>query len=189
MPDLRTEQPMPTPNESPSVQSMVIADMQARIEVGIQRYGTPLQPHNGRDALRDAYEEALDLATYLRQAIAERDGEAVLSRRELKRAAVRAMDPPGENETYAKLNNPDGAPRTCAWSSVGRVMESGFSVAAVAWRRGYIAAQNDHDEWARVGARAAAPTIVDKDTPAEASAWRRGYAAAKALTQARRDAR
>ena len=38
------------------------------------RYGTALQPHNGRDALLDAYEEALDLAMYLKQAIVERDG-------------------------------------------------------------------------------------------------------------------
>jgi len=33
-----------------------------------------LVPHNGRDALRDAYEEALDLCQYLRQALYERDG-------------------------------------------------------------------------------------------------------------------
>lgn len=66
-------QPMPTPNGAVSVQSMVMADLETRLQVGIQRYGTPLQPHNGRDALRDAYEEALDLACYLRQAIAERD--------------------------------------------------------------------------------------------------------------------
>jgi hypothetical protein len=51
---------------------MVIADIVARRQVGIQRYGTALQSHNGRDALQDAYEEALDLACYLRQAIAER---------------------------------------------------------------------------------------------------------------------
>jgi hypothetical protein len=50
-------------------------DMQSRHELGIKRYGTPLQPHNGRDALRDAYEEALDLAVYLRTAIFERDGK------------------------------------------------------------------------------------------------------------------
>ena len=68
-----TEQPAPTPNAFPSVQGMVMADLAIRLEVGIQRYGTALQPHNGRDALRDAYEEALDLACYLRQAIAERD--------------------------------------------------------------------------------------------------------------------
>lgn len=64
---------MPTPNDAPSVQEMVLADIQARMQVGLERYGTLLQPGNGRDALRDAYEEALDLAMYLRQAIAERD--------------------------------------------------------------------------------------------------------------------
>lgn len=53
---------------------MVRTDLDAREQVGIDRYGTSLQAHNGRDALRDAYEEALDLACYLRQAIAERDG-------------------------------------------------------------------------------------------------------------------
>ncbi len=35
---------------------------------GIERYGTPLQPHNGRDALYDALQEAMDLLAYLRQA-------------------------------------------------------------------------------------------------------------------------
>jgi hypothetical protein len=54
---------------------MVIADITERRQVGIARYGTPLQAHNGRDALRDAYEEALDLACYLRQMIAERSAE------------------------------------------------------------------------------------------------------------------
>lgn len=72
-----SEQKMPTVNKHPSVQGMVIADLETRTKVGIQRYGTALQPHNGRDALRDAYEEALDLACYLRQAIAERDAPVV----------------------------------------------------------------------------------------------------------------
>jgi hypothetical protein len=69
------DQPLPVRNEHPDVQSMVISDVFKRRQVGIERYGTALQPHNGRDALRDAYEEALDLACYLRQAIAERDGQ------------------------------------------------------------------------------------------------------------------
>lgn len=69
-----TEQPMPRPNSAPSVQAAVRADLEVREQVGVERYGTPLQPHNGRDALRDAYEEALDLACYLRQALIERDG-------------------------------------------------------------------------------------------------------------------
>jgi hypothetical protein len=38
----------------------------------LQRYGTLLQAGNGRDALVDAYQECLDLACYLRQAIEER---------------------------------------------------------------------------------------------------------------------
>ena len=67
------DQPMPVANNNPAVWPIVMADMQARHELGIKRYGTPLQPHNGRDALRDAYEEALDLAVYLRSAIFERD--------------------------------------------------------------------------------------------------------------------
>lgn len=71
---LRAEQPMPTPNEHPTVWPLVMVDMATRGHTGRQRYGTPLQPHNGRDTLRDAYEEALDLAVYLRAAIYERDG-------------------------------------------------------------------------------------------------------------------
>jgi len=70
------EQPGPIPNNRPSIQSLVRADLEEREQVGIQRYGTPLQAFNGRDALRDAYEEALDLACYLRQAMAEREVRA-----------------------------------------------------------------------------------------------------------------
>jgi hypothetical protein len=66
-------QPMPTVNDEPDIQSRVIADIEARRLVGIKRYGTALQPFNGRDGLTDAYEEALDLAMYLKQVIVERD--------------------------------------------------------------------------------------------------------------------
>ncbi len=69
------DQPMPVRNGHPAVWPIVMQDMQARHEIGIKRYGTPLQPHNGRDMLRDAYEEVLDLAVYLRGAIYERDGK------------------------------------------------------------------------------------------------------------------
>ena len=51
---------------------LVQADLCARIEKGRAEYGEPLTTHNGRDALWDAYEEALDPAIYLRQAIEER---------------------------------------------------------------------------------------------------------------------
>lgn len=57
------------------VAPLVHADIDKRIVKGTVQYGEPLTTHNGRDALMDAYEEALDLALYLRQAIAERDGK------------------------------------------------------------------------------------------------------------------
>jgi hypothetical protein len=57
----------------PSVQDAVITDIELRKAVGLERYGTLLQPHNGRDALQDAYEEAIDLAMYLKQVILERE--------------------------------------------------------------------------------------------------------------------
>lgn len=49
----------------------VATDLCARAMIGKERYGTFLQPFNGRDALLDSYEEALDLATYLMQAVVE----------------------------------------------------------------------------------------------------------------------
>lgn len=51
----------------------IIEDMKARRELGINRYGVVLQAFNGRDALLDAYEEALDLRVYLTQAYFEED--------------------------------------------------------------------------------------------------------------------
>jgi hypothetical protein len=66
-------QPAPVPNESTSIAYLVIQDIEARVQEGIKRYGIPLQANNGRDALVDAYQEAIDLAMYLKQAIEERD--------------------------------------------------------------------------------------------------------------------
>lgn len=68
------DQPPPIPNDSRPVWELVIEDMHARDRLGRERYGVPLQAGNGRDALRDAYEESLDKTAYLKQAIIERDG-------------------------------------------------------------------------------------------------------------------
>jgi hypothetical protein len=70
------DQPPPLPNHGTPIWELVIADMAERNKIGRQRYGTPLHAGNGRDPLIDAYQEALDLAVYLRQAIAERDMKA-----------------------------------------------------------------------------------------------------------------
>lgn len=76
------QQPEPRPG-GVSVTSLVIRDVArsstvllqeaflARRNLGIERYGTELKTNNGRDALTDAYQEGLDKALYLRQAIAE----------------------------------------------------------------------------------------------------------------------
>jgi hypothetical protein len=68
-----TEEPAPTTGAGRPIWELVVEDMQARDAMGRQRYGTPLLAGNGRDALVDAYQEALDLAVYLRQAIEERE--------------------------------------------------------------------------------------------------------------------
>jgi hypothetical protein len=70
-----SEQPAPVPNDLPAAWDLVIEDMRRRDALGQSRYGTRLQPFNGRDALRDALEEALDMCVYLRQALYERDGK------------------------------------------------------------------------------------------------------------------
>lgn len=68
-----TEEPAPVKNQEPAVWDLVVRDMQERDRMGQERYGVRLQPHNGRDVLKDAYQEALDLVVYLRQTIYERD--------------------------------------------------------------------------------------------------------------------
>lgn len=49
----------------------LVQRMAARDALGRERYGTSLQTGNGRDALMDALEEALDLCAYTRQAFEE----------------------------------------------------------------------------------------------------------------------
>lgn len=90
--DLTKAQPAPVRNDGPCVQDLVIedlktftptqqfggvadvavafvsADIEARKTQGLQKYGTLLQPNNGRDAVVDAYQEVIDGVQYLRQA-------------------------------------------------------------------------------------------------------------------------
>ena len=74
MPNLSDHEPDPIHNELPYVWDLVIKDMQDRDQFGASKHGTHLQPENGRDSLVDAYQEALDLAVYLRKEIYERRG-------------------------------------------------------------------------------------------------------------------
>lgn len=84
----RTEQPAPVPTDAtpswelvihdlalhggePHLSSLVAVDAMERDARGRETYGVPLQAGNGRDTLRDAYEEILDFTVYMRTAIAE----------------------------------------------------------------------------------------------------------------------
>jgi hypothetical protein len=83
------KEPAPVPNKEEYVQHLVMDDLAAfapdpvmaqirddlksRAEYGLKKYGTLLQPHNGRNAKMDAYQEGLDYAVYLKQAMLEGD--------------------------------------------------------------------------------------------------------------------
>lgn len=67
--DPQTDQPAPMPTDGPHIHDLVVADMLGRKQLGQRKYGTPLQADNGRSHLQDAYEEALDLAVYLKAAL------------------------------------------------------------------------------------------------------------------------
>ena len=79
-----TPEPLPVPNDKPALWDLVVTDarrqgmpeylvddMRARDKFGREKYGTSLQAGNGRDALVDALQEALDLSVYLKQALVE----------------------------------------------------------------------------------------------------------------------
>lgn len=69
-------QPMPIHNDGPSMHDLVREDLLERKAFGLRKYGTTLQAHNGRDPLKDLYDELLDAVVYTRQLIAERSFKA-----------------------------------------------------------------------------------------------------------------
>ncbi len=61
----------PVTNDQTVVTDLVIKDMQERASFGRKKYGTFLQPFNGRNSMIDAYQEVMDLIVYIRQALEE----------------------------------------------------------------------------------------------------------------------
>lgn len=53
------------------VLEQVAQDLEARAQVGVERYGERLKTHNGRDAELDLYQELLDALNYSRQDLEE----------------------------------------------------------------------------------------------------------------------
>ena len=68
--DFSERQLLPKPGRA-VVLAEVMADMRNRAEVGKERYGRYLETFNGRDGLRDLYEELLDAAMYVKQLMME----------------------------------------------------------------------------------------------------------------------
>lgn len=66
-----TPEPPPEQNSAAPVYKRLINAIEERAEMGQQKYGTHLQPHNGRNALVDALQESLDMNMYQMQYIIE----------------------------------------------------------------------------------------------------------------------
>ena len=73
MNDPAIPQPAPIQSQHIPIVWLVTHDHEKRAAAGEQKYGEKLRGFNGRQPLIDAYQEVLDLAMYLRQAIYERE--------------------------------------------------------------------------------------------------------------------
>jgi hypothetical protein len=73
--DASKPEPAPKKGVGHPVHELVMEDLEIRALAGRKKYGSFLYAENGRDALIDAYQEALDLAMYLRQRIKEQTGK------------------------------------------------------------------------------------------------------------------
>lgn len=85
--DPETDQPLPEPGKEPvhkhvaygitdwkvpePVKWAVLRGLLGRLALGVAKYGRPLESGNGRDALTDAWEEALDALVYADQMVLE----------------------------------------------------------------------------------------------------------------------
>lgn len=73
--DPATDQRLPEGGKR-EVQQALIDAIASRRDLGIRKYGQPVMTHNGRNPLRDAWEEAIDLVVYLTQMMLE-SGEEI----------------------------------------------------------------------------------------------------------------
>ena len=75
--NLSVPEPSPTTNNLPYLWDLArekfIEDSKQRDEFGLNKYGTRLQPFNGRNPLVDAFQEHLDNTVYLYQALFEEE--------------------------------------------------------------------------------------------------------------------
>ena len=60
-----------------NVGEYVLRDITERMEMGLKKYGVPLQTNNGRSARWDRYQELIDAVMYARQELLEEEDPAV----------------------------------------------------------------------------------------------------------------
>lgn len=97
-------EPPPEKNNHPCAQDCVAADLyaqgnggiardiMARKAKGVEKYGTQLQPCNGRNNVMDLYQELLDAANYAKTEILETEIEGKDNRTELQGIYERCLD-------------------------------------------------------------------------------------------------
>lgn len=87
------DQVLPLINGMRDAQSQMAEDILERRSVGISRYGTPLQPFNGRNTILDLYEELLDAAVYARTLLTMREATREMLIEETEKALSGTMLP------------------------------------------------------------------------------------------------
>lgn len=95
--------PAPTKNDTEPIVIGVTRDIIQRAVESRAHYGTYLQAFNGRNAVQDAYEEAIDLTMYLKQMLVERKAmlEIIAQLIEaLKEARTHIVAPPTSGTSY-----------------------------------------------------------------------------------------
>lgn len=115
------DQRLPLISDEEDIQSRVIRDIEKRRQVGIERYGTALQPFNGRSTLLDAYEESLDKTVYLKSLLVMRDA----MRGDLIDAATRAITKQWYENAEQKIeDSPEGFSAQLAEIAVDAILDA-----------------------------------------------------------------
>lgn len=118
--DPERDQPLPKPGKLP-VQQILIHAIEERREHGIRKYGRALETDNGRNALQDAWEEAMDLLLYLTRARLEH-GDVIPGMERLHGSPE--PEPPKWRGVSADLHILDEVPASLAASEGGGLSRS-----------------------------------------------------------------
>lgn len=121
--DPERDQQLPVPHGM-DVQAMMIAAIKERRQHGVRKYGQPLRSEDGRDTLRDLYEELLDAWSYAAKLLIQRDGTLPF---------VNAADEP--RPTVAGLVRPPVGEHDAEFNDLQDYLEGDRATAQAAARR------------------------------------------------------